>query len=273
VNIQYYGYNCFVLSFGGKKIAIDPGGLFLYYFQMTTLIPEDQWGSLTHILVTHGDPDHYWHLDEVAAASGASVICNKMMSKDGKLLGPRSKGLTFDCEVENVHLLDIGQRIEVDDLKVTGFKTTHGSLTFSFGPFSKTVTPGPDERVGWGAIGFVVEIAGIKIVILGDALLETEAWQAATNADVLFIPIGGEEVGNTMGVDEAIEAVSYLMPKLVIPCHYNCKAFFTEYYSPDYDKRFKSEVEKLGSTCKIMQVGDTLVKNFNRTKQCQGLNL
>ncbi len=263
MNIQYYGYNCFILSVGGKKIAIDPGGLFLYYFQMTTLIPEEQWDSLTHILVTHGDPDHYWHLDEVAAASGAPVICNKIMSRDGRLLGPRSKGLSFDCEVENLYLLDIGQSIEVDDLKVTGFKTTHGSLTFSFGPFSKTVTPGPEERVGWGAIGFIMEIAGLKIVNMGDALLEIEAWETACNADLLFIPIGGKDVGNTMGVNDAIKAVSYLKPKLVIPCHYNCKAFFTEYYSPADDQKFKQEVEELGSVCEIMQVGDTLVKSFN----------
>lgn len=258
MNIQYFGYNSFVISTGDKKIAIDPGGLFLYYFQMTTLIPEDQWGAITHILVTHGDPDHYWHMDEVAEVSKAPVICNKTMSVNGKLLGPRTRGVDFDCEVENVHLLDIGQEMEVDGVKVTGLKTTHGSLSFNFGPFSKVVTPGPEERIGWGAIGFVIEVAGFKLVNLGDALLETEAWGAAKGADVLIIPIGGEEVGNTMNVEEAVKAVSYLVPKFVIPCHYNCKALFSEYYSPADDQRFRAEVLEMGIECQILQPGETL---------------
>lgn len=174
------------------------------------------------------------------------------------MLAPRKNGLKFDCDVNNVHLIGIGETIDIDDLKVTGFKTTHGSLTFSLGPFSKTVTPGLEERVGWGAIGFVLEVAGLKIVNLGDALLETEAWQVAKDADVLFVPIGGEDVGNTMGVDDAIKAVSFLQPRLVIPWHYNCKAFFSDYYSPADDQRFKAEVERLDIECEILKQGEAI---------------
>jgi L-ascorbate metabolism protein UlaG (beta-lactamase superfamily) len=55
MNITFYGYNTFVIESGDKKLAIDPGALFLYYFRLTTLIPKTEWNDITHIFVTHGD--------------------------------------------------------------------------------------------------------------------------------------------------------------------------------------------------------------------------
>jgi len=79
MRITHYLYNAFVIESGDKKIAIDPGALFFYFVRFTTLIPESEWKSFTHIFVTHGDPDHYWHVDKVANASDAPVICNQSM--------------------------------------------------------------------------------------------------------------------------------------------------------------------------------------------------
>ena len=42
-----------------------------------------------------------------------------------------------------------------------------------------------------------------------------------------MIPIGGKAIHNTMDENEALEAVDIMQPLLVIPCHYNCPAFFT----------------------------------------------
>ncbi len=99
MKITHYLYNTFLIESGDKKIAIDPGALFCYYFRFTTLIPKSEWKDITHIFITHGDPDHYWHADRVAEASNASVVCNKTMVKNinGKtlMLGPRDKGLAF----------------------------------------------------------------------------------------------------------------------------------------------------------------------------------
>lgn len=256
MKVQYFGYNCFLLSLGNNLIAIDPGGTFLYYFRMTTLIPESQWKDITHILITHGDPDHYWHSDRIAAASGAPIICNKTMLKDGKLLGPRSKGLQFDYSYANVHPLDVNESKDIEALHVTGLKTRHGSLLIKIGPFSKIICPGPAERVGWGSMGFVIEHDGVKIVNLGDALLDIDHWAKAKSADLLCIPIGGSAIGNTMDVDEALQAVESLQPKAAIPCHYNCKAFFTKNYNPADDQRFRNEVEKQGIACHILEPGE-----------------
>ena len=65
MKITHYLYNAFVVESRDKKLAIDPGALFFYFFRFTTLIPASEWESITHIFVNHGDPDHYWHADRV----------------------------------------------------------------------------------------------------------------------------------------------------------------------------------------------------------------
>jgi glyoxylase-like metal-dependent hydrolase (beta-lactamase superfamily II) len=158
MKITHYLYNTFVIESGDKKLAIDPGALFLYYFRLTALIPKSEWNGITHIFITHGDPDHYWHTDRVADASGAPVICNNTMVKNinGRplMLGPRNKGLAFTTPIKKVYAISVDETIQLDGMSITGLKATHGPLVLKLGPFSKAVTPGPDERVGWGTIGF-----------------------------------------------------------------------------------------------------------------------
>lgn len=260
LKITHYLYNAFLIEQGDLKIAIDPGGMFLYYLRLTTLIPKSEWEGITHLLITHGDPDHYWHADRVAKASGAAVICNKTMVRnvDGRalLLGPRSKGLTFTASIENLHTIAVDETLTLEGLTIAGVKTTHGDLVLKLGPISTTVRPGPEERVGWGAIGFDIELGGKHIVNLGDTLLHTTEWKTIVRPDVLMIPIGGKTVHNTMDVSQALEAVGSMQPAIVIPCHYNCPAFFTKNYNPADAQHFSKEAEKLGSRCVILEKGE-----------------
>ena len=243
MKITHYLYNTFIIESGNKKIGIDPGALFFYFFRFTTLIPISEWKDITHIFVTHGDPDHYWHADKVAEASNAPIICNKTMVKNIKgeelMLGPRDRGLAFTTPIKEFHTISVDETIQLDVMSITGIKATHGPLIFKFGPFSKTVKPGPDERIGWGAIGFKIQLDGKTLINLGDTLLHEEEWKEIRNPDVLMIPIGGKAVHNTMDEEEALQAVRIMRPKLVIPCHYNCQAFFSKKYNPADDKMFK----------------------------------
>ncbi len=262
MRITHYLYNTFVIESGDKKIAIDPGGLFFYFFRFTTVIPKSEWESITHIFVTHGDPDHYWHMDRVAKVSNAPVICNKTMVRNigGKtlMLGPRDKGLAFTMPMEKLYTISVDETIQLDGMSITGIKATHGALTFKLGPFSKTLKPGPEERIGWGAIGFKIEFDGKSIVNLGDTFLHEKEWREIRNPDILMIPIGGKVVHNTMDEEEALQAVRIMKPKLVVPCHYNSPALFSKKYNPADDKMFKNEVEKMGIECVILLKDDSI---------------
>lgn len=263
MKIKHFLYNAFLIENGKTKIAIDPGSFFFYYFRLTTLIPKSEWKDITHILVTHGDPDHYWHVDRVAKVSNVPVICNKTMVRNinGRplVLGPRDKGLAFTTSIKKLRTISVDETITLDGISITGIKATHGPLTLKFGPFSKTVKPGPQERIGWGAIGFKIRIAGKTVVNLGDTFIHEKEWANINNPDVLMIPIGGKTIHNTMDEEEALQAVKIMRPKLVIPCHYNCPAFFSKKYNAADDERFKKEVEKMGMGCSILKYGDEIV--------------
>lgn len=265
MKITHYLYNTFVIESGDKKIAIDPGGLFFYFFRFTTLIPKSEWESITHIFITHGDPDHYWHADRVAQASHAPVICNKSMVRnvDGKalMLGPRDKGLAFTTPFDKLTTLSVDETVQLDGMSITGIKTTHGELVLRLGPLFNTLKPGPDERIGWGAIGFQIQLDGKTIVNLGDSLLHASEWEKIQNPDILMIPIGGKVVHNTMGEADALLAVNIMRPKLVIPCHYNCPGLFTKKLNPADDAMFKTEVEKTDSRCTILRKGESIELN------------
>ncbi len=114
MKITFFGYNTFFIESDDKKIAIDPGALFFYFFRQTTLIPKSEWEDITHIFVTHGDPDHYLHMDPVANASNATVICNKTMLKnvngESLMLGPRDKGLVFTTPIKNIQAISVDEK-------------------------------------------------------------------------------------------------------------------------------------------------------------------
>ncbi len=260
MKITFYLYNAFIIEWNDKKIAFDPGALFAYWFSFAPLIPKEEWNDVSHIFVTHGDPDHYWHADRVMKASGAPVIFSKSMVKQKNdktfMLGPRSKGLAFDSPVTNFHTLSVDEIIELDGMKIRGIKTSHGPLTVKFGPFKKTEEPEKNERLGWGSLGFEINFQGKTIVNLGDTLLEAEEWEKIKNPDVLMIPVGGGQADNTMDEFEALEAIKIIQPKLVIPMHYDMPILFTKHYASVDEVMLTREIEKLGAKCKILKKGE-----------------
>ena len=69
--------------------------------------------------------------------------------------------------------------------------------------------------------------------------------------DVALLPIGDNFV---MGIDDAVEAVKMLKPKMVVPMHYD--TFEVIKQDPN---NFKEKVENLGFNCQVLQVGEDLI--------------
>ena len=175
------------------------------------------------------------------------------------MLGPRKKGLAFTTQIENLYTVAVDETIEIDGMLISGIKGTHGPWTIKIGPFTKILHEGPEERFGYGEMGFRIMFDGTGMVNLGDTILHEREWESIAHTDVLMIPIGGKiPGGNTMDEIDALTAVKVIKPKLVIPTHYNCPALFNTCYNPADDKMFKEEVEKLGIKCIVLHKGDSI---------------
>ena len=260
MRITHYLYNAFLLEADGATVAIDPGQN-LWMFNLKSLIPESAWPKVTHLVITHGDPDHHWQSDRVAKASGAHVICGRGLTRviDGtrRVVDPRGRGLSSWIPIDNVHTFDAGESATLDGITFEAVKTQHGPIAIPIFGFTLRVQPGPDERVGLGSMGFKITVGDTSVLNLGDSLLLRD-WEKLT-ADVLLLPIGGLGQGTwTMDVDEALEAIALIAPRHVIPCHYNVPLFWKRRFAPADDGRFKREAERLGIECTILQYGESV---------------
>jgi len=75
MRIRHYLYNAFIIESGGVKIAIDPGQNLLWY-KLNSLVPRSEWKGVTHILLTHGDLDHFAYAIPMAKETGAKLSPN-----------------------------------------------------------------------------------------------------------------------------------------------------------------------------------------------------
>lgn len=254
MKITHFLYNTFVVEEGDAKIAIDPGQN-LWMFKLKSLIPESEWPTVTHIVITHGDPDHHWQSDRVAEASGAYVVCGTGLTKteDGETLvvDPRGKELTSWVHFDNLHPFDVGETTTLDGVTFEAVRSEHGPIAVPILGFTIRRQPGPDERVGLGSMGFKITIGDQSVLNLGDSLLLSD-WEGL-RPTVLMLPIGGFGQNTwTMDVDDAVKAVEMIDPAIVIPCHYNVSFLWKKTFAVADDARFKREVEALGKECRIL---------------------
>jgi L-ascorbate metabolism protein UlaG (beta-lactamase superfamily) len=223
MDIRFLGHACFELTDGDTRVLIDP---FLTGNPKAAAEAGDM--NPTVILLTHGHADHLGDTVDIAKRVGCPVVA----------------------------IVELANEISGDGVEQVFDPNYGGTVKFDWGWVKLTpawhtaVSPGGTPHM---PAGLLIELGGKTIYHLGDTALFSDLKLIAHRGDaidVALVPIGGHY---TMDRLDAVEAVKFVEPKAVIPCHYDT-------FPPiETDANaFKSDVEGATSaTVQILQPGET----------------
>src|SRR3954466_12206806 len=223
VDIRWLGQSCFELKAGGTTVLTDP---FLTGNPKAAASADEVEADV--ILLTHGHADHLGDTVDIAKRTGATVVAIVELANEIAGAG-----------VEDVRNPNLG-----------------GTVTFDWGwvklvpAWHTAVSPSGTPHM---PAGLLIGLGGQTIYHLGDTALFSDLKLVAHRGnaiDVAIVPIGGHY---TMDRLDAVEAVKFVEPKVVIPCHYDT-------FPPiETDAQaFKSEVEsETSAKVEILEPGGT----------------
>jgi L-ascorbate metabolism protein UlaG (beta-lactamase superfamily) len=224
MDIRFLGHACFELSDGDTRVLVDP---FLSGNPKAAAEP----GELepTHIFLTHGHPDHYGDVVDIAKRTGAPVVAIAEVANE---LGEQGLETVFDP--------NIGGTVEFEGLWVRLTPAWHTGTT----PNGTAHTPA----------GLVINLGGKTVYHVGDTALFSDIRLAGERdqLDAAIVCIGGHY---TMDRKDAAIACEWIGAPVVIPCHYDT-------FPPietDADA-FKSDVEQRTggkTTVEVLDPGGT----------------
>ena len=143
------------------------------------------------VLVSHGHRDH----------------CNPEVLS--QIREQKTVVLTSEENKEKVNGIGLkpGESFNVDSIEVTA--------VHAYNIHRRRDTGEPFHPKGFG-VGWIIQHENKKIYFMGDTELIPEM-KLINNTDILLVPVSGKFV---MDIDEAVEAIKLLQPKITIPMHY-----------------------------------------------------
>ena len=190
--ITWLGHSCFALRIGDHRVLVDP-----FLDDSPTAPLKANQAEADTILLTHGHFDHVADAVAIARRTSAVVVGNFEI---GEWL--KSQGIADD----KIVAMNTGGCCELP----------FGKVKMTFAQHSSSL---PDGSYAGVAGGFVLHLPEGNVFFAGDTAL---------HLDMKLIGMGGLElailpIGDlfTMGPDDSIEAINFLNPKRVLPCHYN----------------------------------------------------
>jgi L-ascorbate metabolism protein UlaG (beta-lactamase superfamily) len=221
--LTFLGHAALGLNLGGYALLVDP---FFNQNQQATIKPEQ--AKADYILVTHGHFDHLGDVETVARRTKAQVIagggiCNFL----------RKKGI-------QTHTQQVGGCVQYP----------FGFVKFTIAIHSNSLPDGSEAGL---ACGFLITPAsGKKIYIAGDtALFGDMRLIGEEGVDVAILPIGDVY---TMGPGDAMRAVKFIQPRIVIPYHYNS----LENLMQDADAWKKAVEAQTAARVLILKAGESI---------------
>lgn len=221
VTIKSLGHSCYTVSAAGKSVIFDP-----YLTGNPEAVCGPEAVQVDAILPSHGHSDHLGDTIAIATRLGCPVIAAFELCM---------YCARHACEVAPMH---IGGSREFDFGSVKLTQAMHGSAVIG-----DTI-----EYTGL-AVGFIVRMGGVTVYFAGDTGLFGDMKLIGDEGlDVAILPIGD---CFTMGPQDALKAVEFLRPRLVIPTHYSAFDLIRQDAAA-----FAAQFESRGVDCRVVRPGE-----------------
>ena len=190
--LTFHGHACFEYATREGRILIDP---FLSGNPVADVGP-DAIEGIDAIAVSHGHGDHWGDTVAIAKRTGALVVAAYELAALAEKHGCRAHGLACGG----------GRRFDFGHVKLV--PAAHGSLTEA------------DPAYSTNPCGIVITAEGKTLYHAGDTALTADVRLLGElyDFDAVCLPIGDNY---TMGPADALQAVKWLSPGLVVPMHYD----------------------------------------------------
>jgi L-ascorbate metabolism protein UlaG (beta-lactamase superfamily) len=224
IRLTYHGHACFSIEGASKTIWLDP---FLTDNPLADIEPDDI-KDADYILVSHAHGDHLGDAIPIAQRTGATIISNHEIAVYCQERGGKAHGLHIGG----------GYQFPCGRVKMT---IAHHGSSFADGGYGGN--PG----------GFLFDVDDKRIYFAGDTGLfhDMNLLGEEKTIDLALLPIGDNY---TMGPDDALRAVQFLTPVLVVPMHYNT----FEVIQQDPHAFAQSVVETTKADCVVLSPGESL---------------
>ena len=221
--LTFHGHATVSIHTADSKLVIDP-----FFSENPHFLGSLDDIEADYILVTHGHYDHVADLIGLAERTGATCIATFEIASFLE-----SQGL-------NASPQHIGGGVHYPFGYVKLTAALHGGMVNLPGAEPFTTLPA----------GILINFSsGERFYHAGDTALLTDMQLLKGKVDVAVLPIGDRF---TMGPDDAVTAVEFIEPKVVIPCHYDTW--------PPIEQDAAAFAEKVGDRAKVrvMAPGDIL---------------
>lgn len=194
MEVIFHGHAFIEIDLWDKSILIDP---FITWNPLCDISVDDICKkNIDWIIITHGHSDHIWDTVDIVKKTWARIISTYEVIQY----------LLKKYNITSTHSMHIGWKHNFEYFSVKFVNAVHGW--------------GIWEELYWGKAAWVVVfIQDKKIYHAWDTaltydmkLLESE------NIDLAFLPIWDNF---TMWISDAVRAVEFIKPKMVVPIHYD----------------------------------------------------
>lgn len=225
MRITWFGHSCFLLETGTHRLLFDP---WLDGNPSASIQAADV--HCDFILCSHAHEDHCADALEISRRNRAPIIAPYELARHFAQQG----AVTFDPMQGGSIALPFG----------------HIKLTPAVHSSSFEMPDGRNLPLG-APSGFLVTAGDKKIYHAGDtALFSDLRLIGRAGLDLALLPIGD---WYTMGIDDAVDALDLLAPKLALPMHYN--TFENIRVDP---QRFVSLAAARGHQVRVPAPGETI---------------